>query len=102
MLRGEGLEVRRAATGHEALTMLERQAFDAIFLDVRLPDISGQDVYARLAAVDPGKARRVIFVTGGTFTQRAREFLDSTSNDYVSKPYDAQEVRRMVSERLRR
>jgi signal transduction histidine kinase/ActR/RegA family two-component response regulator len=94
MLRGEGLEVRRAATGHEALTMLERQAFDAIFLDVRLPDISGQDVYARLAAVNPEKARRVIFVTGGLWRIESRGLRDQLPpQPMLAKPCTAEQIR---------
>ncbi|HYD50015.1 MAG TPA: ATP-binding protein, partial [Terriglobales bacterium] len=48
MLVHDGLTVQRAATGAEALEIIGREKFDAIFLDVRLPDISGQEVYARL------------------------------------------------------
>jgi CheY-like chemotaxis protein len=94
MLRNEGLEVRRAATGQEALAMLERQTFDAIFLDVRLPDISGPDVYARLAAVDPEKARRVIFVTGGLWRIESRGLRDQLPpQPMLAKPCTAEQIR---------
>jgi hypothetical protein len=65
MLSRDGIAVARASTGAEALATLHDAAFDAVFLDLRLPDLSGEDVYARLAAERPEVARRVIFVTGG-------------------------------------
>lgn len=94
MLRREGLEVRRAATGQEALAMLERQTFDAIFLDVRLPDISGQEVYAQLLASDPDKARRVIFVTGGLWRIESRGLRDQLPpQPMLAKPCTADQIR---------
>lgn len=94
MLRREGLEVRRAATGQEALNVLARQTFDAIFLDVRLPDISGQDIYAQLAERDPEKARRVIFVTGGLWRIESRGLRDQLPpQPMLAKPCTAEQIR---------
>jgi signal transduction histidine kinase/ActR/RegA family two-component response regulator len=94
MLRREGLDVRRAATGQEALNVLERQTFDAIFLDVRLPDISGQEIYARLAERDPEKARRVIFVTGGLWRIESRGLRDQLPpQPMLAKPCTADQIR---------
>jgi len=77
MLQREGLTVRSAATGSEGLAILAGESFDAIFLDVRLPDISGQEVYARLAAEQPSMARRVVFVTGGLWSAGSRGLRQS-------------------------
>lgn len=76
MLVREGMTVRRAASGEEALETVAQEKFDAIFLDVRLPDISGQEVYARLSEQFPDQAARVIFVTGGLWRFDPRGFRD--------------------------
>jgi CheY-like chemotaxis protein len=89
-------------SGRDGLDRVADAQFDIIFCDMMMPDFGGIEFYEALSRQMPELAVRVIFVTGGTFTQRAREFLENTANDYVSKPYDAQEVRRMVNERLRR
>lgn len=97
MLKREGLTVQRAATGEEALAAVARESFDAIFLDVRLPDISGQEVYARLAADHPAQARRVVFVTGGlwrTGSHGLREQLPPLPT--LSKPCTAAQIREVL------
>jgi PAS domain S-box-containing protein len=94
MLAREGLTVRRAATGGEAVAILERERFDVIFLDVRLPDISGRDVYARLAAERPELARRVIFVTGGLWHVESRGLREQLpAQPTLSKPCTAAQIR---------
>ena len=88
----------------DGLRGLERATgigFDLIFCDMMMPDFGGIEFYEALTERDPDLAKRIIFVTGGTFTQRAREFLENTDNDFVSKPYDAPQVRRMASNRLK-
>jgi CheY-like chemotaxis protein/two-component sensor histidine kinase len=94
-------EVSIEHSGRDGLDRAIETRFDIIFCDMMMPDFGGIEFYEALSKKLPELAARVIFVTGGTFTHRAREFLENTDNDYVSKPYDAQEVRRMVSERLR-
>ena len=97
MLRREGLTVRSAATGNEGLAILGRESFDAIFLDVRLPDISGQEVYARLAAEQPMTARRVVFVTGGLWRAGSRGLRESLPvQPTLSKPCTAAQIREVL------
>ena len=97
MLAHEGLTVRRAATGGEALTTLMAEGFDVIFLDVRLPDISGQEVYARLAAERPALARRVVFVTGGLWRIESRGLREKLPpQPTLSKPCTAAQIREVL------
>ena len=59
MLEHEGLQADRVVSGTEALQRLEgAQTYDVVFLDVRLPDIDGPEVYDKLAASNPTQARR--------------------------------------------
>ena len=50
-LRADGFETAHALTGHEALQLAQRQAFDLAILDVGLPDIGGFALAARLAVL---------------------------------------------------
>ncbi len=98
MLTREGLQVRRAETGKEALVILARDTFDAVFLDVRLPDISGPQVFERLAAMRPEQARRVIFVTGGLWRLDNRGLREKLppGQPTLSKPCTAAQIREVL------
>ncbi len=97
MLSRERLTVRRAATGQEALAILASETFDVIFLDLRLPDISGQEVYARLAVNRPELARRVIFVTGGLWRSDSRGLREKLPpQPTLSKPCTAAQIREVL------
>ena len=86
----------------EALEILESgQRFDLILCDLMMPVMTGMDFHSRLAALDPAQLERTVYVTGGAFTPRAREFLDQIENQKIDKPFDLQQLRALVRARLR-
>jgi CheY-like chemotaxis protein len=72
--------------------------FDAIVCDLMMPQVTGMDVYAAVTKLDPAIADRMIFVTGGAFTDSARRFLDSTPNQHIEKPFDLKTLRNIVND----
>ncbi len=84
----------------DGLAALSSDPFDVILCDVMLPDVSGIDLYAQVAAERPDVARRMIFITGGAFTARARDFLENVSNTCLDKPFDPHALLSLVNERL--
>lgn len=96
MLEQQGLTAEHVLSGTEALTRLQGdREYDVVFLDVRLPDLSGPQVYAQLAASSPSQARRVIFVTGGLWRSSDTTGLRDTlpPQPALAKPCTAQQVR---------
>jgi two-component system NtrC family sensor kinase len=87
-LRGRGHEVLTARSGREALQVLEGFPADALVLDVRMPEMSGMELWARVREANPGLARRTLFCTGDVVGEESREFLDRTDCPMVSKPFD--------------
>jgi signal transduction histidine kinase/CheY-like chemotaxis protein len=86
-----------AQSGREALELLRAgTSFDAIFCDIMMPDYSGMDVYAAIAGERPELVSRLVFMTGGTFTERAAEFRASVTNLFVDKPIDAATIRSVL------
>jgi PAS domain S-box-containing protein len=99
MLVQQGFEVRRAASGEEALKTLGEQVFDVVCLDLRLPDLSGEEVYARLAEERPEQAQRVIFVTGGLWRSESRGLRSRLpAQPLVGKPCTVADIREAVRE----
>lgn len=89
--------------GREALTYVdEGRRFDLIVCDVMMPNTSGMDVYSELTARHPSQANRMVFMTGGAFSDQAKAFLDSVPNPKIIKPFSAEFLRAFVQEHLER
>lgn len=94
-------EVTLLTSARQALDLLlADEGFDLIFCDLMMPEMTGMDLHAALCESAPQQAAKIIFVTGGTFTSRASEFLEGITNPRLDKPFDPQAVRALVRERL--
>jgi CheY-like chemotaxis protein len=61
-----------------------------------MPQLSSAEFYAGLCELSPRLAERVIFMTGGAFTQAAQQFLASVSNPRLQKPFKPRELSSLV------
>jgi two-component system nitrogen regulation response regulator GlnG len=94
--QGIGIEVARS--GAEGLRQAAARSPDAVLLDVRLPDLSGLEVYQRLRRID---ARiPVVFVTATTDADTAIEAMKRGAHDYLFKPLDLHQLRAVVGQAL--
>ena len=90
--------VEVAGTGAAGLERVRAQPPDVILLDLRLPDQSGLEVYQQIRAID---ARiPVIFVTVAKTADAAIEAMKEGAYDYLFKPLDLHQLRRVVGEAL--
>ncbi len=81
--------VTAAASGREALRLLERDdAWDLVLCDLLMPDVTGMDVFEEVERAHPHLAPRMVFMTGGAFTPRARDLLDRVADRWIEKPFD--------------
>jgi PAS domain S-box-containing protein len=96
-------DVTIACSGREAIARLARDtSFDVVVCDLVMNDGTGADVYQYLSEQAPDVARRVIFTTGGAFTDGAREFLGSCAQPVLEKPFDTSRLTALVNETARR
>jgi two-component system, NtrC family, nitrogen regulation response regulator GlnG len=89
-LRGAGHEVTSVADGRAALEEVERQPFDLVFLDIRMPVVDGLTALDRLRALRPD-ALVVIMTAHGTMAT-AIQAMQRGAYDYLTKPFDLDEV----------
>jgi CheY-like chemotaxis protein len=83
-----GVNMDAAARGGDALRLVMEKSYDAVLLDLSLPDMAGPAVYERLVELCPVLGSRIIILTGGAVNGAAEAFLDGTSCPVVLKPFD--------------
>jgi PAS domain S-box-containing protein len=67
VLTQEGHVIDDCDNPHEALTEINSKHYDIIFMDVRMPGMSGMELHAQVSAARPDISRRIAFITGDTF-----------------------------------
>ncbi|MFN3387886.1 MAG: PAS domain S-box protein [Allosphingosinicella sp.] len=97
LLEREGYQVRIAHDGAEALMALDREDFDLILSDLRMPGVSGPDLHARLAETRPHLLSRIGFVTGDTLGSSMDEFLRGCGRPVLEKPFTRVGVRCLIA-----
>jgi CheY-like chemotaxis protein len=90
-----GYEAVRVGTADEALAAMGEVAPDLLVLDIRLPGMSGLELYDRIRADARFRSIPVMFETG-TMREHADELRDRGIAAYVKKPFDVEEVVRFV------
>ncbi len=99
---GKEHDVSVVTSGQEAISLIRSgEVFDLLLSDVMMPEISGIELYQELCRTAPDCSRRMVFLTGGAFTEGAKEFLESVPNPRLEKPFDPDRLRALVREQLR-
>ncbi len=96
LLRREGYTVETADTGNRALARLEKQRYDVILCDLRMPELDGPAFYDILTSQDPSLRQRVIFLTGDTLRADSMAFLAQCGQPWLAKPCTIAAVRRAI------
>jgi PAS domain S-box-containing protein len=92
-LLGDDYEVDVELSGEPALERIYASApYDIILCDLMMGGLSGVDVYEQLVSARPGLERRIVFMTGGAVTERARSFVARIPNTCLAKPFTLAEL----------
>ncbi len=86
----EGFEVTTALSGEEGLEIAEKQKFDLVFLDLKLPKINGIETLRRLK--QKSSSTEVIMITGHGEIKSAIESIKLGARDYITKPFKLDEL----------
>jgi diguanylate cyclase (GGDEF)-like protein/PAS domain S-box-containing protein len=88
ILRPPSYEVTEAAGGQEALSLLTKQRFDLVILDILMPDLNGLEVLKKIRHAHSESTLPVIMVTIKSEGSGVVEALECGANDYISRPID--------------
>ncbi len=86
-LGDEGHLVELAKTGSELLENQDLTRYNIIILDVKMPGLDGIELFERIKQLPDDVSSRIMFITGDTSNPVTREFITSTGNPMLAKPF---------------
>ncbi len=98
ILSRQGYRVEMAPNARQGLALLEKISFDAVLLDLVMPDIDGLETLKRIRAIDPES--EVIIITGYGTIQSAVESIKAGAFHFLSKPFTPDDLRHLVGRAL--
>jgi len=99
MLKKEGFDVSAAANGREALQILQSINVAVVITDLKMPDIDGMELLTRIAERYPEIP--VIMITAHGTIATAVEALKKGAFDYITKPFDLDDLKNIVSKAIK-
>lgn len=93
-LEKSGYEVEIYETGAAALKRIEEKDFDIVVTDVRMDEVDGMDILARVTEKTP--RTKVIIITGYATIELAREALAKGAFDFIAKPFKPDDLRETI------
>jgi PAS domain S-box-containing protein len=76
---------------------IDSQRYDAVLMDIRMPGMSGMELYTRIIEKYPAMAGKVIFITGDTSDAQTGDFLAKNNLAYISKPFGRETLLKKVN-----
>jgi CheY-like chemotaxis protein len=102
VLSGERYALDLMDNGNTTLERLRNQEYDVILLDIKLPGMSGIEIYEELKKSFKPLTRKVIFITGDVMSSDTMTYLKSAGIPYITKPFEAallvKEIDRIISQ----
>ena len=89
-----------AAQGEEAIRLLKGGSYDLVVSDIRMPGLSGIDLFGWIQAHRPDMAHRVLFTTGDAYDAPTLEFIEKHHLPCLPKPFDLKQFQQRLEELL--
>ena len=96
LLKKEGYSVETFDNGREALSRIKKDGYDLILLDVKLPGMSGSEVYERIREISVSLTKRVVFITGDVMGADTESFLARTKAPFIAKPFNLENLKEQI------
>ncbi|MBU3146155.1 tetratricopeptide repeat protein [Clostridium sp. CF012] len=97
-LKLNGFEVLMATNGHEALSIIDNEPIDLIFLDIKMPEISGTEVLKRIRA--KGIIAPVVIMTAFATVKNAVDCTKLGAITYLQKPFTTDKIKTIIDEMM--
>jgi len=100
LLTDMGHSVETINNADTALERLNTERYSLILLDIKLPGMSGIELYQQIEKMAPALTRRVMFITGDVMEGTTRSFLEKAGVPHITKPLDIEELKKMINRAL--
>ena len=102
LLESEGHQVDTAPDGRTGLEYIASHRYGLILLDVRMPEMSGIEVYERAKEIPGSIAARTVFITGDIMADETKAMVERTGLPCISKPFELKDISNALSVVLKR
>lgn len=92
VLNNEGLGVDIAPNGKVAQRMIDKKQYDSLLIDIRIPEMSGKELYQWLKRKHPQLREKIIFTTGDVISGDAQAFIEKSGVPFLPKPFTPREL----------
>ncbi|MEE9543388.1 MAG: response regulator [Thermodesulfobacteriota bacterium] len=100
LLSTEGFLVETASDGAEALKLIEKETFDLVITDIRMPNMSGPELYDTVVKEHSYLKDKVIVLTGDILGEEAKDFILKSGCLYILKPFNPGELLKVLNKAL--
>lgn len=100
VLQRIGVKVSIASHGEEVLHMLHQEQPDIIFLDLRMPGLSGEETYDRIQQEFPNNSIKVVAVSAFSLAHEVEHYLEKGFEQYITKPFKMEEIYQSLESHL--
>ena len=101
-MKSRGIDATTATSAHQALEIIEKEAFDAIILDFQMPGMDGMDALKAIKAKKP--EAQIILLTGYATIEKSVEAMKFGATDFIEKPADlevlAEKIKNAKAEKM--
>ncbi len=98
MLKREGYKVSTASNGEEVLKLVEKDIFDLVLMDIRMPKMDGISALKKIKTLSPETI--VIMITAYASTDTAIQAMKEGAYDYITKPFKIDEIKLIIKNAL--
>src|SRR5437899_11919238 len=103
LLESDGRErIASAASGNEAIALIEKEKFSLVLLDLMMPDLNGDEVLKVIKSDPEKRDTPVVMISADTDAEKVSQCIELGADDYLSKPFNPTILRARIAAALRR
>lgn len=92
----QGHSVCAVGSGRQALSALDKQTFDCVLSDIKMPDMDGEELFSQIKKQHENMVDKTAFITGTALSPDTTSFLDTCDRPYLGKPFVPDEIANLI------